>query len=42
VLCLKDGIIACHGPPSQILVGDRLAEVFGNELVIPAPNPAAG
>src|SRR5262245_45932658 len=28
VLCLKDGKIACHGPPSEICSGDALTRVF--------------
>jgi zinc transport system ATP-binding protein len=29
VLCLKDGQIACQGPPHQVVTDERMAEVFG-------------
>ncbi len=32
VLCLRDGVIHCQGPPNQILTPDSLAETFGPEM----------
>lgn len=32
VLCLRDGVIQCQGPPQQVLTPDSLAETFGPEM----------
>lgn len=32
VLCLRDGVIHCHGTPQQVLTPDALAETFGPEM----------
>jgi zinc transport system ATP-binding protein len=32
VLCLRDGVIQCQGPPQQVLTRDSLAETFGPEM----------
>jgi ABC-type hemin transport system ATPase subunit len=29
VLCLKDGRVACEGPPQQVLTGGMVSEIFG-------------
>jgi zinc transport system ATP-binding protein len=34
VLCLKDGRVACHGPPQEVCSGDTLARVFGPEMAV--------
>lgn len=31
VLCLKDGRIQCEGPPQKVLVGEMLAQTFGQQ-----------
>jgi zinc transport system ATP-binding protein len=31
VLCLKDGVIQCEGPPKEVLSGEMLAQTFGTE-----------
>jgi zinc transport system ATP-binding protein len=31
VLCLKDGIIQCHGPPKEILTHQMLTQTFGGD-----------
>lgn len=32
VLCLRDGVIQCQGPPQRILTSDVLADTFGPEM----------
>jgi zinc transport system ATP-binding protein len=32
VLCLRDGVIHCQGPPERILTAETLAETFGPEV----------
>lgn len=34
VLCLNEGRILCHGPPQEILSGDTLAQVFGEDKAV--------
>lgn len=31
VLCLRDGVIQCQGPPKQVLTSEMLADTFGPE-----------
>lgn len=31
VLCLKDGLIICQGPPQEIVTGEMLTQTFGTE-----------
>jgi zinc transport system ATP-binding protein len=32
VLCLRDGVIQCQGPPKQVLTSEMLADTFGPEM----------
>jgi len=34
VLCLRDGVIACQGPPGEMLNPKSLANTFGNEMAV--------
>lgn len=34
VLCLKDGLIKCQGPPGEILTGEVLSQTFGTETAV--------
>lgn len=31
VLCLKDGLVQCEGPPQEVFSGDMMAQIFGAE-----------
>ena len=40
VLCLRDGVVACEGPPAEMLTPTNLSATFGAETVlIAAPRP---
>ena len=32
VICLKDGVIQCHGPPKEILTHEMLTQTFGVDV----------
>jgi zinc transport system ATP-binding protein len=34
VLCLRNGQILCEGPPREILSGERIAEIFGEDKAV--------
>jgi zinc transport system ATP-binding protein len=34
VLCLKDGVITCQGPPSEVITKEMLSQTFGSERAI--------
>lgn len=34
VLCLRNGQILCQGPPREILSGERIAEIFGEDKAV--------
>jgi zinc transport system ATP-binding protein len=34
VLCLRNGQIQCEGPPREILSGERIAEIFGEDKAV--------
>jgi zinc transport system ATP-binding protein len=34
VLCLRDGLLQCQGPPREVLTGELLAKIFGTDRAL--------